>query len=263
MRNLCVTISDTNLQFPFVTVEKFETHGENTRSRSKLEAIVYAPFVNESLKEEWESWSFRNQDWIKQSREAFGRDNEHRPVYLDGHISPFIYRRRDGVFVEHASSDAFYVPTWYLSPPPFNPAVVNFDIASQLEYQPLLHHVLNNKRSGFSPVTNVESFTSLQISDADHLKEHEKLTVIQQGIGYDQPHSLYAHPVFSSSGKEYVVGVVMGAIAWDAHFGDLLPVGIHGHGVICILRCVCDDQEKKYSYRLDGQRVRFMGCRPL
>jgi len=264
MRNLGDTItssSDTNAQFPFVTVDKFEIHGEHARDRTKVEAITYAPLVNKTLKDEWESWSILNQNWIEESRASFISHNEDDtdPVYLDGDISPYIYSRRDGIFAEPSGSDPL-LPIWYLSPPPFNAAIVNYDISSQPEYRAVLHQATQSHRGAFSPVTNVEPFTSLQISDSDHLNYHEKLTNIEEGVGYGQPHSLFAQPVFETTQKKKVVGVLMAAIAWDAYFANLLPNGVYGHGVVCVLRSICGGQEKSFTYTLNGVVVSLLNC---
>lgn len=261
MHNLGDTITasaDSTTKFPFVAVEKFETHGHHARDRSKMEAITYAPLVNKSLKEAWENWSFQNQNWIETSRTTFAdysRNEEDDPVYLPGDVSPYIYSRRGGIFPEPAASDP-YAPIWYLSPPPFNAAIVNFDIFSQLEYRNILHQVMGTKHATFSPVVNVEPFTSLQISDADHLRFHEKFTTIDEGVGYGQPHSLYAQPVFESSRSDNVAGFLIGAIAWDVYFADLLPEGING--VFCVLQSVCGSQVDKFTFQLDGEVVSLL-----
>jgi len=240
--------------FPFVDVRQFETHGEHARARSKMEAITYAPLVTSSERVEWEDFTVANQNWIENSRATFLDHSDVAPVYLPGRISPFIYRRRDGVFTEPVPDERneTYAPIWYLSPPPFNPAIVNFDLLSNPQYQALANKAITSKNQAFSPVTNVEPFSSLQVSDADHLHYHEQFTSVSEGIGYGQPHSLYAQPVFESNRNEIVVGVLLGSVAWDAFLADLLPKGVNG--IILILHSTCGE-DKTYTYELNGIEV--------
>jgi len=272
MENLADTITASSDSpqnaFPFVKVDKFEIHGEHARDRSKVEAITFAPFVNVTTKPAWEEYSVRNQGWIQVSRDNFLDhldDKNAPPVYLPGKISSFIYSRRDGMFAEPSESD-FYAPKWYLSPPPFNPAIVNFDVNSEPEIRRIVQHVSKDRCSAFSPVMNVEFFSSQQVSDADHLAFHEQFTSITTAgsVGYSQPHSVIVHPVFDTNGDDdaAVAGVLLGSIAWDVFFADLLPEGVLGVNVVLRSSCTSDNGEvvgKLFSYVLNGAKPTYLG----
>ena len=276
--------------FPFVRVSNFETHGEHARERSKMEAIAYAPLVTSPNKVDWETYAVQHHRWIDASRATYvdhlPSSATAKPVYLPGKIAPFIYKREEnGVFTEPvkdsystsrdndtdqtsttASSHQVYAPIWYLSPPPFNPAIVNFDVLSDPDYQVVLRQAIDAQTSAFSPVMNVEPFSSLQVSDADHVLYHERFTsnvttTMGGGIGYQLPHSLYAQPVFDSrANKDTVVGVLWGALAWDAYLANLLPQGVLG--LIVVLHSSCA-QDKSFTYELNGVEPTYLGARDL
>jgi len=289
--------------FPFVKVSHWETHGEHARERSKMEAIAYAPLVRSSQKEEWESFAVENQGWIAASRATFVdhlKPGMARPVYVPGKVSPFIYKREhpDSVFTDpvedyeiiesrsggsthdqeqapqaQAQDEDVYAPIWYLSPPPFNPAVVNMDVLSDREYNAVLTQAIDHQAATFSTVMNVEPFSSLQVSDGDHVHYHRQFranfstTLVDSTtgatsgtIGYHLPHSLYAQPVFETSRQtnRVVTGVLWGAIAWDAYLADLLPQGVEG--IYVVLNCSCGaEQSSFYTYELNGIEPTYLG----
>lgn len=269
LRNLAESISDSREtikdrnttfeqgDFPFVLVDMFETHGEHARERSKVEAILYAPLVPAEIRPQWETFSVAHQNWIGQSRAKFLdhlEPGKEPPVYIEGKISPYVYRRRNNIFPEETVENVS-APVWYLSPPPFNPGIVNFDMMSNELYRKTLLHAVTSKESVFSRVSDVEQFSSMQVADTDHHQFHEQFTPLEPGsIGYDHPHSIYARPVFASTRSEQVVGFVLAAIAWDAYFANLLPTGVRG--VIAILRVRCSHSpDQNFSYELNGPIV--------
>ena len=251
LRNLGDTITDSvsngtvglGGRFPFVIVDKFETHGEHARDRSKLESIIYAPLVPSALVPAWESFSFEHQDWIEKSRAKYLEKlplDASSPVYLNGNISPYVYHRRDGIFPVPSPriiGDNVTAPIWYLSPPPFNPGIVNFDMMQRPEYESLVTHAITTAMPAFSPVLDVEKFLSLQVADADHYLFHKNVAVTEEaGLGYDHPHSLYVQPVYTNSSSNEVVGILMGVVAWDSYFSDILP---DVQGIYAVLRSGC------------------------
>lgn len=267
VRNLADTITsvaeETSAAFPYVSVELFETHGEHTLSRSKIEAITYAPLVSKANRGPWEEFSWSNQGWIERSRKTYVQRQEDSPVYLQGQISPHIYQLRDGIFPEPVPENTthegfnFYAPVWYLSPPPLNPAIVNFDMTSQQEYQKLLQRtVADQGKTAFSPVMNVEPFSSLSISDLDHWNFHRQFANIPNtSTGYNLPHSMYAQPVYRGHDQQDVVGILLGAVAWDAFLHELLPSGVMG--ITLVLNSHCEE-EAFYTYMLNSVEVSAM-----
>ena len=267
LRNLGESISDScqvdhqeehdSGDFPFVLVDMFQTHGEHALDRSQMEAILFAPLVPAAIRSDWEEFSFEHQEWIQDSRAKFldhlGPDEE-PPVYIDGNVSPYVYRRRDGIFPEETVENTS-APIWYLSPPPFNPAIVNFDMLSHELYRETLLYAIASKQPVFSRILDVEQFSSMQVADTDHYNFHEKFTPLEPGsIGYDHPHSIYVRPVFVSTKNDQVVGILMGAVAWDAYFSRLLPEGVVG--VLAVLRIQCSQSpDEAYTYELNGPVV--------
>ena len=261
MDNLRDTISasaDTQHAFPFVLVDKFEVHGEHARDRTRMESITYAPLVSTTQVLAWQNFSVDNQGWIEKSRATFLEHSQTTPVYLPGKVAPFIYRRFKGGFPEPIMTDrqddesTIYAPIWHLSPPPFNPAIVNFDLFSHHQYLELLLHVIEHKRSAFSAVIDVEQALSLQVSDADHLLYHEQFIDVQAGTGYDRPHTTYMTPIFASRKSNEVSGVLFGVLAWDVFLADLLPEGVNG--VIAVIHSSCGENST-YTYEINGAKV--------
>jgi len=240
--------------FPFVSLNKFEVYGDRARHRSGIEVIIFTPLVKASQKDSYEEFAKNNQGWVQESRRTVLLKGDRDPVYLPGSISPFIYHRSGtNGFPEQVSEtvveDDLYAPVWHMSPPPFNPAIVNFDVFSIKEYERVLKYAVQSKGSAFSAVLDVSKFSGDQLSDEDHLLFHEQFTEIRVGIGYDHPHSLFAQPVFDASTKD-VIGLLFGALPWDFYLVDLLPEGVNG--VICVLRNSCG---QSYTYELNGGMV--------
>ena len=266
-----ITVSaneEEDRDFPFVTVDRFEVHGEHALARTRMESLVYAPLVNGTAVSAWQDFSVQNQGWIEQSRATFLEHSDSRPVYLPGKVSPFIYRlvqgkfprqvdpQQDAAISEGNRDNGFlYAPIWYLSPPPFNPAIVNFDLFSHHEYNALMQHVLANQKAAFSPVVDVERSLSLQVSDADHLEYHQQFIHVDVGVGYDRPHTTYLQPIFASRKSNQVAGVLFGVLAWDVYLAELLPDGVHGMMVVIHSSC---GEDSTYTYELNGPTVSFL-----
>lgn len=226
-------------RFPFVRVDNFETHGYHARDRSNMEAIVFAPIITAEQVEQWEKYSFAEQGWIQESRKIFSDHlpaGKEAPVYIAGDISSYIYQRRDNIFAERrvdpydsGNHNETFMPAWYMSPPPMNPAFVNLDVLSRPEYYSLIERALKKQSSVLSPfVDSIEAMLSMQVSDADHLRYHQEINQLDvkaknTSVGYDQPHSLYAQPVYEGPGSSKIIGVLLGV----AYLATLLPDGTY------------------------------------
>ena len=115
-----------NQSWPLVTVPHFETKGHHARSLSDADVIAFCPLVSEENRVDWEAYASEQQGWIEQGQErVYGGDYSYP-------ISPNIMENDDimnGTLVK-AQGPAPYLPVWQMSPPPFDPTVVNIDLMS-------------------------------------------------------------------------------------------------------------------------------------
>lgn len=104
--------------FPFVTLPLFEVQAEHTRQASHAEVLTYAPFVAEEERKEWEAFAWKNQQWIKNSRDIslMGQGNLEWSQYLDAPISDIIYEHEkpEPPFVQIPAVHSPFLPAWHV-----------------------------------------------------------------------------------------------------------------------------------------------------
>ena len=145
-----------------------------------------------------------------------------------------------------------------MSPPPFNPGFVNFNAGNTSTGQ----IALDERVSVLGAVFHVGRLGLVAQNPADHEAFHEKLVDWEAPPGEDEeysayslPHSTIIQPIFSELYQDDVsdvTGFITGIVPWDVYMTNLLPQGVRG--ISCILENTCG---QKFSYELDGSRVRF------
>ena len=271
------TACQTDQKFPFVTMPAFETMGESVRRKAGLEAIYYGPLIMSEQVMEWQEYSLQNQGWLENSRHTvasstYGAYNPGN--YKNGSITPFMFNiDGDGVFSLAISSDPPYMPIWHASPPPFDPAFINFN--GYPAARGILGAVAEAREGLFAWPDDLSGFAEVVITEEDHNAIHASLVDwVKDGSNstFDHPHSFFSEPVFEelNNSSSKLVGYIAALVAWDRYLIDLLPEGVTG--ITCVLkasyRCKgCDpsvysdwwDGEglpvKEFTYLLDGNSV--------
>lgn len=285
MKDLSNLITDmaqqTNQNFPFVTIPAFESMGESVRRKAGLEALYFAPLVNSKEEAgEWSKYSYEHQDWLESSRSAaftstYGEYNPDN--YQTGSITPIIFDMVDGVFDLSVKGEPPYMPIWQASPPPFNPAFINYNAYT---FASGLLGAISKAREGlFGWPEDLSAFAELVITDEDHDAIHANLVDwVREGANstFDHPHSFFSEPVFEvlNDGASTIVGFLSGLVAWDRYLVKLLPDGVSG--ITCVLKASfqcsgCDSSEwewwsdsdeapvKEFTYLLDGNSAFYLG----
>lgn len=92
-----VFANSTNGQtFPNVTVPNFEALAGQHRESSGLESIVFAPFVSDINRTQWESYALENQGWVEESRRYVLANAKSDPWirgkdFIAGSVTPFVF----------------------------------------------------------------------------------------------------------------------------------------------------------------------------
>lgn len=282
MKDLASTVTatahETGQTFPYFTMPAFETLGESVRRKAGLEAVYYSAFLS-SLEEvmAWQTYSVEHQDWLVNSRETaasstYGAYNPHN--YQDGPITPIVFDLVNGIPSLSMSGEPPYLPIWQASPPPFNPAFINFNAWHTAKG--LLGAVAEAKEGLFGWPEDLSSFGELVITTEDHDAIHASLVDwVRDGAAstFDHPHTFMSEPVFEvlNDPSSKIVGYLSGLVAWDRYLIDLLPEGVKG--ITCVLKASFNVQNtsdpsiwshwwngteapmREFTYALDGNSV--------
>jgi hypothetical protein len=107
------------------------------RVRSGLEAIIYTPLVSEANKDQWGQYSYSQQGWIEESRAIVANaqgelEGKSALVGIDSviaDIAPIIWEvDPDYNPIPAVAGPDPYAPFWQMSPPPFSPIVINYNL---------------------------------------------------------------------------------------------------------------------------------------
>mmetsp|Transcript_2536 Transcript_2536/g.6381 ORF Transcript_2536/g.6381 Transcript_2536/m.6381 type:complete len:1225 (+) Transcript_2536:138-3812(+) len=234
-----------NETFPFVTLQDFELLGGHARRLSRLDVLQYTPIVEEADVEEWANYSALNQGWIERSRElATGGDSLLiNTVYEGGNINPDIWERGESGSPIRAVNQPL-LPIWHISPPPYSPSIINFNMMSELFIQRM-----------FPVVQAASSFGLSEVLDVSRLRS----TVVSPDSEWDEsgPHSILLVPVFDKlTGAEgrKMSGLIQGVFPWQKYLENLLPNGVEG--VMIVLENSCG---QAFTYILNGANATYLG----
>jgi class 3 adenylate cyclase len=261
-----------NTSWPFVTVPLFEVLGELTRKKSGLEIIMMAPLVRAEDAVRWEQYTVDNYyRWYAESQMVSITSNTGLVPsdYKSGSILPFIFAVDDSFgeleeTVVYQARDSNpqgpYMPVWHMSPPPFNPQVINFDLF-QLDsiFVQQASDVFRSRKAIFLPVARLDRLGNNAVKLEDHEAFHESLVDFVKdstNSTYEHPHCVVLQPIFEQihNDSSAIVGFLHGILPWDRYLIDLLPDGVRG--ITCVLKNTCN---QAYTYELDGNSAFYRG----
>jgi class 3 adenylate cyclase len=252
--------NDNNRTFPFVTLPQFETLGDHARVQSGIETFNYLPFVSNETRLLWETYSVAFQGWIAISRSVvLERDNNIAETdFVEADIPSGIFELKE--FGPPGYADfgrELYAPVWQTSPPPFNPFLINFNIATLTTVRDNLKAMGTLRDSIFSTVVDVSFLSDASYSAEDHEAYHA-LFVTSEGneTVAERPHTYLLTPVYERLGNKSsdVVGAFVSTVAFDRYLADLLPDRVRG--IFAILKNTCGQE---YSYELTGTQAVYLG----
>jgi hypothetical protein len=264
MRNVAEHVSNearTNGEtFPFVTLPFFEVIGAQARQVSGIEALYWGPLLpgasDESL---WAYYSDAHQNWLTESRKIeLSRGNTNLGEYGNSSIIPFIWESNELGEVVPPSGKGHHQPIWQISPPPFSPHVVNYNLRHAYNID-RVHEAASTLRHGvIDRVTDSSLYSGLFQSIQTHEAYHDTLVQKEKGENYTasmQPHTLFVEPIYAdlfNQDTSPIVAHAFGLMTWDRYVADLLPEGVSG--ITVVIRNTCG---QTFTYDLNENDVRI------
>ena len=240
---------------PYYVLPNFEVVGSAIRKQSHVEVIAYAPIL-ESADEipAWIEYTLReDHNWLENSVNAAIESGESSAEsYQVGAFAPVVFNVDDSGNPYPAEGPGPFAPLWQLSPPPFQPGSVNYNLLD-FDFGVGGLEVFNRtRRAHFSRIVvpeEVHNIQELVMSRNDHDAAHRKWTLNGNGTN---PHSVYTVPVFEDpfNVESKLVGFLMAYFSWDSYMDNLLPDGVRG--IFCVVRNTCG---QAITYEIVGNSV--------
>ena len=105
----------TNQSWPFVTIDDFAVRTAKIRPSSNLIYINHLPLVTSDQREEWESYSLNNSDWVERSMQVQEKnENYHGPVLYDYDMTGVLYG--DFGDIPYNTTREQFLPNWQVGP---------------------------------------------------------------------------------------------------------------------------------------------------
>jgi hypothetical protein len=219
-----------SLRWPFVTSYDFEAIARRLRNTSGFESMTYVPLVNVNDLRTWGNYSVEHQDWIHRSFDIDGRERPSSDSILDY----IFWVQGQGIDAAaqpvKASEAALFAPVWQLSPPPEDPAIVNFDLFSLNVFQDAFFTVNGTKSWAMRSSFNA-TFAGLNMT----------------AFGAELQSAL-ASPIFGSTVEKSsdVVGILWSTLPWERYIDH--DQSLKANGVRCVLRSPCLDKLVTYEF---------------
>ena len=260
----------SNASFPNLTVPHFEIEAGYNNVLSSMIACVYAPFILDSQRGQWEEYASSNWSWVNESislREIHqshleNDENRHETAFEDsygekdldrlgshelfgeGSFSKSIYQWENGAAQKlnvHAST--LYAPIWQLTPAV--PMAINSDLFSSKVFLDLYSAMKATNQTVIStPAAAGQIFDFL--FDSEHV--YSKL----------EPHSFVAAPVYDSFSKQKMSGMVIGLTPFHNLLDFLFDKTVKG-----IIVVFTDNCGTTITYDVSGANVTFLGYSDL
>lgn len=229
--HLTASIPQPDAMWPFVTIPNFEVQGQDALEHTGARLLSICPIVTTDNRDEWETYSVENQDWIQESIEVSGEDTT-----SSAGISSFIFRpafpRLNATVPLYEDK---YLPIWQTAPIAGNEMMVNFDIFN------------------YSLVPKV--FETMIATRGPVLSE----TINAMPDSYGPPEAFVSVPIFMSLEPDSKVGaLILALMQWEDYFVSLVPQGTPP--VVVVVRNPCTES---ISYLVNGPTAVYMGVGDL
>jgi CHASE domain len=220
---------------PFVTIDDFEASGEGTRDISKATLVAFTPLLKtESDLVTWNAYSANHSDWIARGRE-FQRDSMFESIHAalddkaeeNGHvrilsqemekeqlseeITKYVYRIDSTGKPVPEDGSGHFAPIWQMSPVPPNPSMVNFNLASNKDFEKLLDFASITGEPILSGPVHAEDFFGPTVS------------------GNGRPVSILLQPVFDDfehAQDRAIVGTLVAMLHWEEFFNGVRGISV-------------------------------------
>jgi hypothetical protein len=249
--SLTLSALATGSSWPLVTSHDFEFYARPWLESSNCVFISFLPLVSGGELDTWNEYSVKNQEWINKSFEI---DDEERPNPYAS-IPPAAYSlqmQNEDMIQVNESGRLPVVPLWQMSPPPLDPAPVNFNALSAEWFRTPFLSKLPSLGDG-TPALSLLNLTLLNTSDdgttTTTMSGNNKLT--------SEPLSLMLNPIYEKpKDNASTVGAVWSMLPWGAYLTNSLAANVSG--VVAVLRCSCSEK-LAYGYEITSNRAVYMG----
>jgi len=274
-----------NETWPNVTLPHFDLRAREAEEISGIELIVFSPVVTKENRKGWEEYAWTHQNWIDEDLLYHDGGEDLHP----GTIYPNIYRYSEDNYGEHGDrrrlvteyEEGFYTPVWQLGPGtlfvhdenaiafkecrenwpdltrlflffisstpstlffpsvPSNATIINLDLNTHPAFKNTIAEVLQ-----------IEHTLLSQVVDLDFLLEHSDVHFTND----DHPRSFILQPVYEDFYGTRVVGFLIGELAWEIFFVDILPQGTNG--ILVDVQGTCGAE---FTYDIEGHEAIYWG----
>ncbi|CAB9505432.1 Receptor-type guanylate cyclase gcy [Seminavis robusta] len=236
-----------------VSIPDFDLRVEEIANLTKIELLMFAPFVPRAEQRAWEEYQLLNQEWILDGYIERGWNTSHLkaiPRQIHNYPLPEGYNdtRRGYVntgFMEEIvanhtvaanKTEGSSVPVAQIGPRLNDTSIVMMD---------LFTHPIFKKEIVASLEYDVPVISELE--DLSFFLKHVQ-PLLSEEVDYSEPRSFTLDPIRAGFGKESItVGYVIGIIQWNAFFRDFLPEGTNG-----IVVNIESDCGKRFTYVVNG-----------
>ena len=137
---VCAYSESTNVSWPLFTLPLFESYAEDILKQSNLEAIAMAPYLRNDQQETWIQYANApRKKWVEDSH-VIRQGNLDR--LKPAGYNPFITRPSPNGFVPDISEREYYFPMWSFSPAPATYGAVNWNVAAEPDFAPVIEDML-------------------------------------------------------------------------------------------------------------------------
>ena len=231
-----------NEKFPFVTVKMFEVKASQSRQLTGIEIFSWNALVTAVQRPIWQVYVDRNSGWYEESKTHVMNDDSNllssSSYAVNETVRNYIWKGiNPGEIVEESAS--LLAPLWQVSPPPFSPNFINFDMMHE-DYVQTMLPILQRTRDGLMSALNptLGRLAGIAVTSHDHEDFHVKyVDAIPKNLtSYDHPHSIHLQPIFAElqDPGSPLVGFLSFVVPWDKYLSDLLPETVEG--VVAVLR---------------------------
>lgn len=229
-------------KFPFVTVKLFEIKASQSRRRTGIEMFSVNLLVTAAQRPIWRAFVDLKGGWYEQSKSFVVNDETNSlsssSFAVNETVRNFIWKGADlGEPVEESAP--LLAPLWQMTPPPFSPSFISYDMLQE-DYVQTLLPLMQQTREGLMSALNptLGRLAGLAVTPQDHENFHDKFvdTIPKNLTSYDHPHSVHLEPIFGElqNPEASIVGFLAFVVPWDRYLSDLLPLTVEG--VVAVLR---------------------------
>jgi hypothetical protein len=239
----------TGARWPNVIFPEFDRMIEQARNLTGAAFVGFCPLVKHEDRQDYEDFSYNNQAWVQAALERSNISADQGWYNIS--TPPFIVRQdmTTGASFRETKHD-LYAPVIQISPLDTQGYLLNYNGFDYPFFRRVFDGMVEAKRAVLSEVNNMEAFVlPEEITDdvlAADTKAHPEIY---------WPVSFMASPVYNELGDDAeLAGVIVAGMRWHSYFQNVIPEGING--IIVVVQNTCD---QKFSYRIDGPEVTYLG----